>query len=162
MTGALFSRTLDFINKQYKLSFEKSKRSGHHRDFSCYCSETPWVLLYHKNLIETGDSTLQDLVVAELSDDVKLGFVSDSSEWKRKTPSDRTVASSVTSRTILSQQFALDRCIDLTQKRYAESAALNKLKAILLGLHPDMLGLQTDTLGFQFVQRCRFCVSFLR
>ena len=41
MNGALFAQTLDFINKQYKVAFEKSKRSGHHRDFSCYCSGTP-------------------------------------------------------------------------------------------------------------------------
>ena len=144
MTDVLFSRTLDFINKQYKLAFEKSKRSGNHRDFSCYCSETPWVLLYHKNLIETGDSTLQDLVVAELSDDVKRGFVGDSPERKRKTSCDRTVSSSVTSRTILSQQFALDRFVDLTRERYADSATLNKLKAKRIDLQTKQLGMQTE------------------
>jgi len=158
MTGALFSQTLDFINKQYKLAFEKSKRSGHHHDFSCYCSGTPWVLLYHNNLMETGDSILNDLVHADLSDDVKRGFVGDTPSRKRKTPPARTVAS----RIISPQQFALDRIVDLTSERHAESAAMNQLKAKRIKLTTDKEALSLHSSYRDMIYRERKRLKDLR
>jgi hypothetical protein len=111
------SQGMDFINKHYRQAKRNQVLSGNHKPFDAYCTNRPYLLLYHNSLLECGDQVLSSLAVPKLPDDVKRSSLSNKKPVKK--PSVPTTAEKQKrSSAVLDGLLEVSNCQEVSSAHY--------------------------------------------